>query len=140
MIDYNQFSKTSSTILGLFFSILAVVCFSLAVYIYKVDIPKPNKKLFAEKDLKVCEAIGKSKSGFTGKLDVNARKISFQKYGVTDGYTELMEAKNIIQRCNNMELKSFCIGNREGNNEYKDYGCDITGIEMVLEYKSPWGK
>lgn len=139
MIDYNQFSKRSSTILGLLFTFLAIICFSLSVYIYKKEIPKPNKVLFAERDLQLCYEIGKGKSGFTGRLDVKAKKISFQKYGLTDGITEILESQNILNRCNNMKLVSYCIGTKDFK-EGLEYGCDITGVEMVLEYQSPWSK
>jgi hypothetical protein len=136
MIDYNQFSKISSNVLGLLFTMIGVIAFGVSIMIYLTPIEEPDAKLHAQETLSECLEIAKSYSGFTGKVDVEAKQISIKKYGLTDGKTELLISDNIIARCNSVEVQKFCLGNAEPND--KKQGCSSTGVEMILKYKEPW--
>ncbi len=136
MIDKNQFSKISSNVLGLLFTLLGLVSFAIAITIYLTPIEEPDSKLHAQETLSECLEIAKSYSGFTGKVDINAKQVNIKKYGLTDGKTELLLSDNIISRCNNVEVQKYCIGNQEPKES--KHGCSSTGVEIILKYKEPW--
>ena len=136
MIDYNQFSKTMSTLLGLFFILLGLASFGFAGFIYTKDVKTPDSTLHMQETLTECLDIAKSKSAYTGNLDLKNKEIKIQKYGLVDGKTELMETINVIERCNDVVIKEFCVGLMDTQN--KQHGCDITGVQVVLQYKEPW--
>lgn len=138
MIDYNQFSKISSNVLGLLFTLFGLVAFGVSAMIYLTPIDEPDSKLHAQETLSECLEIAKSYSGFTGKVDINAKQVNIKKYGLTDGKTELLISDNIIARCNNVEVQKFCIGNQEENKDQSKHGCSSNGVEMILKYKEPW--
>jgi len=138
MIDYNQFSKKISISLGLFFFLLGVAVFIFSFFLYSKEITPPNAQLHMQKTLTECLDIAKSKSSYTGNFNPNEEKITIQKYGLENGKRELIETINIIERCNHVTLEEFCIGAMDINN--KKHGCDISGVQVVLKYKSPWSK
>lgn len=136
MIDYNQFSKAMSITLGLFFSLLGIAGFGFAIVIYVTEIKPPNADLHMQETLTECLDIAKSKSAYTGNLDLKTKEVKIQKYGLIDGKTELVETLNVIERCNDVVIKEFCVGLIDNQN--KQNGCEITGVHVVLEYKEPW--
>jgi hypothetical protein len=138
MIDYNQFSKRMSVILGLLFLLLGISGFGFSVLIYMTEVKPPNSTLHMEKTLTECLDIAKSKSAYSGNIDLRAKQIKIQKYGLLDGKTELFETLNIIKRCNNVVIQEFCVGLM--NTDKPKHGCEITGVHVILKYQNPWNK
>ena len=138
MIDYNQFSRRISIFLGLFFSFLGIAGFVFAAIVYKTEITPPDNKLHMQKTLTECLDIAKSKSAYTGNLDLNAEQVKIQKYGLENGKRELMETISVVNRCNNVVIQEFCVGLMDVNKP--NHGCEITGVQVILKYKSPWGE
>ena len=138
MIDYNQFSKKISISLGVFFFSLGILGFVFSVIIYSTELTPPDAKLHMQKTLTECLDIAKSKSAYTGNLDLNAEQVKIQKYGLENGTRELMETISIVQRCNNVVVQEFCVGLMDTNKP--EHGCEITGVQVILKYQSPWGK
>jgi hypothetical protein len=138
MVDYNQFNKISSNIIGALFSTLGIAGFAMSGVLYMNPIQEPDAKLHMQETLSECLEIAKSNSGFTGKVDMGAKQVSIQKYGLVDGKTELLTAENIIARCNNVEVVKFCIGDKNNDVKNAKHGCSMKGLQMTLKYSEPW--
>jgi len=139
MIDYNQFSKISSNVIGILFSTLGIAGFIVSGVLYMSPVQTPDANLHMQETLSECLEIAKAHSGFTGKIsEENPRQIHIQKYGLTDGKTELLIAESIISRCNNVEVVKFCIGDRNNDPKNEKLGCSNNGLQMTLKYTEPW--
>lgn len=136
MIDYNQFNKISTNLIGTIFLIIGLIGFALAIYIYMQPVQKPDIERHMTETLSECAEIAKSNLDFFTELDVKSQQLIIKKYGLNDAADTLFISESIISRCNNVEVQEFCFGKKDNK-----YGCDKSeGLTIILKYVNPWQK
>tara|TARA_Y100000034_G_scaffold59528_1_gene72380 strand:- start:7539 stop:7973 length:435 start_codon:yes stop_codon:yes gene_type:complete len=128
VFNRKEFSSFSYKFISIFLTIMGVVFFYFSIKLYLEPIQKIDWNKIKEDSFNVCEQTAIEK-GYSITRDYQAGKIEMKLIDLNNPVVLIAEAENVLLRCQNFEMVSFCVGDRED--------CGIFGVNQTLQYKQP---
>lgn len=128
IFDRKEFSSFSYKLISIFLMMMGLVFFYFSIKLYLEPIQKIDWVKIKEDSFNVCEKTAEEK-GYTITKDYQAGKLEMKLIDLNNPVALTAEAENIVLRCQNFELVSFCLGDIED--------CKIFGVTQTLQYKQP---
>lgn len=128
IFDTKEFSSFSYKLISIFLTVMGLMFFYFSIQLYLEPIQKIDWLKIKEDSFNVCEQTATEK-GYSVTRDYQAGKVEMKIIDLNNPVVLIAEAENILLRCQNFELVSFCVGDRED--------CGIFGVTQTLQYKQP---
>lgn len=128
IFDRKEFSSFSYKLISIFLTVMGLMFFYFSMKLYLEPIQKIDWVKIKEDSFNVCEKTATEK-GYSVTRDYQAGKIEMKLIDLNNPVALVTEAENIVLRCQNFELVSFCVGDRAD--------CTIFGVTQTLQYKQP---
>ena len=128
VFDLKEYNSFSYKIVSVMLIIFGILFFYLSISLYLEPIEKIDWERIKTDSFRVCEETAVAK-GYKVIKDYPAGRIEMRNIDLNNPVALAAEAESIMLRCQNFELRTFCMGDRQD--------CEIFGIKQTLQYKQP---